>query len=249
MKLVVYIVDGHSLEIRPAPVERAWMEMTDQRYAYRCLPLNIANAHGWEILCRSGFAARWNGRKGLSAISITPDAGTTAPAISHFGHGVLTFHVPCLFRTEPGFDLMVQGPVNQPKDGIAPLSAVIETDWAPYGFTMNWLFTRPEATIRFERGEPYCHIFPLRRGDLEKMEPEMLDLSTNPELKTQHDAWTIRRNKFNADLKRPGSEAQSEKWQKLYHRGLDAGGNSVTADHLTRLKLKPFAPGARRGQT
>jgi Family of unknown function (DUF6065) len=31
-------------------MERAWMDATDQRFAYRCLPLNIANAHGWEIL-------------------------------------------------------------------------------------------------------------------------------------------------------------------------------------------------------
>jgi hypothetical protein len=242
MKFVAYVVDGHSFDIRPAPVERKWMEMTDQRYAYRCLPLNIANVHGWEILCPSGFAARWTGQKGLNAISMISDAGP-APAISHFGHGILTFHIPCVFRTEPGFDLMVQGPVNQPKDAIAPLSGIIETEWAPYGFTMNWMFTRPDVTLRFERGEPYCHIFPVRHGELENVEPQLLDLSANPELKRQHLKWTERRNKFNVDLKEPGSEAQAEKWQKLYYRGLDADGKSVEVDHLTRLRLRPFARG------
>ena len=54
-----------------------------------------------------------------------------APAVSHFGHGILTFHMPCLFRTEPGVDLMVQGPINRPKDAIAPLSGIIETDGRP----------------------------------------------------------------------------------------------------------------------
>jgi hypothetical protein len=49
MKLVAYVIDGHPFEIRPAPLERDWMEKTDQRFAYRCLPLNIANAFGWEI--------------------------------------------------------------------------------------------------------------------------------------------------------------------------------------------------------
>ena len=48
MKLTAYVVDGHSVDIRPAPVERDWMDATDQRYAYRCLPLSIANAHGWK---------------------------------------------------------------------------------------------------------------------------------------------------------------------------------------------------------
>jgi hypothetical protein len=108
-KLVAYRIDGHDVRIRPAPLEREWMEGTHQRFAYRCLPLNIANAHGWELLCPSGFSARWDGRWAKEAIRIKPDLGTHAPSVSHFGHGVLTFHVPCLFSTDPGFDLFVTG--------------------------------------------------------------------------------------------------------------------------------------------
>jgi Family of unknown function (DUF6065) len=121
---------GDHVDIRPAPVEREWMEETDQRYAYRCLPLNIANAFGWEVLCPSGFTAVWDGGKGIPSLQVHPDGGAPAPAISHFMQGILTFHIRCLFRTEPGYDLMVQGPINRPKDGIAPLSGVIETDWS-----------------------------------------------------------------------------------------------------------------------
>ena len=55
MKLVAHVIDGHHVDIRPAPVERDWMEATNQRYAYRCLPLNIANAYGWEVLCNAGL--------------------------------------------------------------------------------------------------------------------------------------------------------------------------------------------------
>src|SRR5262245_16098556 len=115
------------MRIRPAPLEREWMDKTRDRYAYRCLPLNIANAHGWEILCPAGFSARWEGHWDKSAIKIrSAQLGTTAPAVSHFGHGVLTFHVPCVFRTDPGFDLYVTGPINRPKDAIAALTGIIE---------------------------------------------------------------------------------------------------------------------------
>ena len=160
LKLIAYVVDGHQIEIRAAPVDRDWMDRTNQRFAYRCLPLNIANAYGWEILCSSGFVSVWNGEDDLASISIVPDSDAPVPAISHFGHGVLTFHVPCLFRTDPGFDLMVQGPVNRPKDAIAALSGIIETDWSPYSFTMNWIFTRPGAPVRFEKGEPFLSHLP-----------------------------------------------------------------------------------------
>ncbi len=217
------------------------MEATSERFAYRCLPLSIANAHGWEILCPSGFVASWNGKPELEGIGMLADPGAPCPAVSHFGSGILTFHIPCLFRTEPGYDLLVQGPVNRPKHGIAALSGVIETDWSPYTFTMNWIFTRPDTAVRFEKGEPFCHLFPVERGALEEVEPELRRLSDAPELKRSYEAWTENRNRFNADLSLPGSEARAEKWQKLYHRGLNPDGESGTApDHRTRLRLKPF---------
>ena len=123
------------------------------------MPLNIANTFGWELLATAGFSAIWNGGAGLDAITVQPDAGATPPAISHFGHGILTFHVPCLFQTESGDHLFVQGPVNRPKDGIAALSGIIETDWSPYSFTMNWIFTRADHPVRFEKGEPFAISF------------------------------------------------------------------------------------------
>jgi Family of unknown function (DUF6065) len=242
MKLTGYVIDGHDLDIRPAPHDREWMEKTDQRYAYRCLPLNIANAHGWEILNPCGFTAVWDGGSRLQSIEVVADPRTTARAVSHFGHATLTFHVPCVFQTEPGYDLMVQGPINRPKDGIAPLSGVIETDWAPYTFTMNWIFTRPGLAVRFEQGEPFCHIFPVRSGELEGVEPRLRLLSQEPDLRTQFDAWTASRSQFIADLKIAGSKASSDKWQKSYLRGLDAEGRQgTTKRHRTRAKLRAFA--------
>ena len=246
MKLIAYVIDGHQVDIRPAPVERDWMEATNQRFAYRCLPLNIANAYGWEVLCNASFLAMWTGGSTIDAILIEPEPGMIAPAVSHFGHGILTFHLPCLFRTEPGAELMVQGPINRPKDGIAALSGIIETDWSPYSFTMNWMFTRPDTPVRFEKGEPYCHIFPVSCGALEGIEPRLEMLSADPELKRQHDVWTASRARFNIDLKQPGSDAQADKWQKLYYRGLVPDGKPNLAEaHRTRLRLKPFKPRRR----
>jgi hypothetical protein len=242
MKLIAYLPKGHRIDIRPAPVDRAWMDATNQRFAYRCLPLNIANGMGWELLCSNGFVTEWDGGQGLDAVRVHADPGTTAAALSHFGHGILTFHIACLFRTEPGYDLVAQGPINRPKDGIAPLAGVIETDWAPYTFTMNWLFTRPSVAVRFERGEPFCHIFPLKRGELETFEPEVLPLAADPELARQYEHWTASRGQFNKELMQPGSQAQSLKWQKQYYRGFTPDGrNAPEGSHRTRMRVREFA--------
>jgi len=242
MKLEAFLLfEGSSFEIRPAPVEREWMDNSHQRYAYRCLPLNIANGHGWEILCPDGFSAIWMGGDDKEAIRITPDTGTTAPAVSHFGHGIVTFHIPVLMRTDPGIDLMVQGPINRPKDGIYPLSGIVESDWLPFTFTMNWVFTRSRVSVRFEKGEPFCHLFPLRRGEVEQVEPRLSQLSSHPELKRQHDEWAEKRSQFNADLSQPDSQAVREGWQKHYYKGKDTTGQyQAVAGHRTRLRVKHF---------
>ena len=76
------------------------MDATNQRFAYRCLPLTIANQHGWELLCPCAFEAEWNGEVGPHAIRVEPLGGAEGllPG-SHFGEGVLTFHTEYLFRT------------------------------------------------------------------------------------------------------------------------------------------------------
>jgi Family of unknown function (DUF6065) len=101
VKLIAHVPPGDHVDIRPAPVEREWMEETDQRYAYRCLPLNIANAFGWEILCPSGFTAVWDGGKGIPALQVHPDGG--APGASgqpfHAGHPDFPRPLPVPHRT------------------------------------------------------------------------------------------------------------------------------------------------------
>jgi len=239
-QLTAYVIDGHELRIRPAPAERPWMDESDQRFAYRCLPLNIANSHGWEILCTAGFSAMWDGGKAREAIAVKATSPLPPPAVSHFGHGVLTFHVPCLFRTDSGVDLYVTGPVNRPKDGVAPLSGIVETDWSPYTFTMNWLFTRPDHEVRFEAGEPFCHLLPIRRGEIEEFSPSLRNLSENPALEREHRLWAENRNSFNADLNEPGSKAVQEQWQKSYFRGIAPSGQPAPEGHRSRLRLRSF---------
>ncbi len=214
MQLTTYVLDGHEIDIRPAPMERDWMSDSTERFAYRCLPLNIANSFGWQIHTRWGFEAEWKGGAKAESVVVTPDEGNVAPAVGHFGGGALTFHVPCLFRTEPGFDLMAQGPINAPKDAIAPLTGIIETDWAPYTFTMNWLFTRVGQKVRFERDEPFCHLFPVKRGEVERFEPKYRKLSENPELEREMETWKESRGALIESLKEPGATAR-ESWQRL----------------------------------
>jgi hypothetical protein len=131
------------------------MDETFESFAYRCLPITMANAYGWEILSPASFMAVWDSTEGQSGVKVvSSDAPNLLPA-SHFGHGVLTFYTHGVFRTDPGYDLWVTGPPNAIRDGIMPITGVVETDWLCASFTMNWRFTRPNAAVFFEADEPY----------------------------------------------------------------------------------------------
>jgi Family of unknown function (DUF6065) len=114
MELILYLHPGWQPLIRPASAKRAWMDETPESFSYRCLPLNIANAHGWELLNPCEFEAQWNGRSDTNAITIRAQPGrrTEGLATSLFGQGVITFHIPGIFRTPPGWNLWIGGYSN-----------------------------------------------------------------------------------------------------------------------------------------
>ena len=90
--------------LRPAPARRDWMDATPEAFANRCLPLTIANAHGWEVVGECGFEAWWNGGPDASDITIRREGEGRPAPVSHFGSGVLTFHI----------DLVPHRPRRQP---------------------------------------------------------------------------------------------------------------------------------------
>ena len=61
MVVKLHALTEHPPEVRPARAKRQWMDDFVDRHAYRCLPLSIANSHGWEVLCPIPVEIRWNG--------------------------------------------------------------------------------------------------------------------------------------------------------------------------------------------
>ena len=244
-ELICYPLEPDPPAIEPARAARAWMDATDQRYAYRCLPLSIANASGWEILAPFGFEARWDGSDARDAISIRAGAGADGArarrlAASHFGHGILTLHTGYLFRTSPGWALWARGAPNAAKRNLVPLEGVVETDWLDFPFTMNWRFTR-SGTAGFEKGEPFCFITPVPHLVLDRIAPELRSLDAEPGLKAAYEARASGRTAFNAGLAAREPEAVAQGWQRHYMRGEDAAGKPAPF-HLTKRRMKPFRP-------
>ncbi len=236
---------GPRMPIVPASKARDWMK-GEGSFANRCLPMVLANQAGWLLLNTHRFTAVWDGGNAREAVWIEYEGGITPqnpPAIAHFGLGVLTWNVPYLFRTQEGYNLLVRGPANMPKDAIAPLEGLVETDWSVATFTMNWKFTRANEPVMFDVDEPFCMVVPQRRGELESFRPALRNLDTNEELRRAMKEWAESRHeqqvlKFMAEHGR-GSASDLNSWQKDYYKGRTVAGKPAP-EHQRALQLLPF---------
>lgn len=230
----------------PADPSRAWMDRVPGRHAYRCLPMAIANTYGWEVRSPCKFEVEWNGGERQADLTFRALDGFALMSHllhSNFAQGILTFHTGYMFRTPPGWNLMASGPLNAPKHGIAPLAGVIETDWLPYPFTMNWKMTFP-GIVTFEKDEPFCLIYPVRQGTLERFTPVIRDLNSAPELKGQYEAWRDSRSEFMERYTRQDPATMKEAWQKHYFKGEYPQSDVKPEAHQNKLRLE--APVDRR---
>lgn len=228
--------DNWTLE--PCKGSRDWMDGSIMKFAYRCLPLVMANQAGWMVTCPLNFTMVWNGgvdRTGLS-LHFPQGEGVNAGQIrSHFGMGIVTFSMPWLFRTSPGFGLWVRGPGNMPRDAIAPLDGIVETDWAPYSFTMNWKVTRKDFVIEFKKGDPVALLVPFQLDALEQFEPRVRSVESDPTLAADYDAFNKGRSAALAKLQATSEAA----WSMDYMKGHKPDGTIVT-EHRKAFKLKEF---------
>ena len=246
--LIAFVTRDNAPPIGPAPIGRAWMsEMAELRMGWpnRCLPLLIANQSGWELRNPCGFTATWVGQEDGMDVIVAPDRRVTGQFLpsGHFGNGILTWHLPMLFRTPPGYNLLVRGPANYPKDAVCPLEGIVETDWASASFSMSWKFTRKLMPVRFDVDEPICMIVPQRRAELEEFAPELRRIESDEELNRKYETFLRARD----DLGRTHAEADVAagdrlQWQGDYTRGKHADGEDGSPDHQTRRHLRDFAP-------
>jgi len=218
-------------KISTADASRPWFKLGKDAPA-SCLPLVMASQLGWNVELPTDVHLTWDGTLDKGAIKIGLENIQFAfNILSHFGLGIVTFSIPYLFRTEGNINILARGPANYPVRGLAPLEGLIESYWSPYPFTMNWQMTEPGYKVVLPKGFPICTIVPLDVQIPLDMEPEILALSSVPDLDNKVDAWRKRRDQ---------RQDPYEPRERGYMKGQCPFSGKTEAFHRTRLELREF---------
>lgn len=236
--------DDSGWALEPGGVRRQWMDATTGKFAYRCLPLVMANQSGWVVRIPGTVCATWNGKVGVDAMTLKfkdSPPSFERQALSHFGHGILSFMLPWVFRTPPGIALLVRGATNHWVTNAHPLDGVVETDWISTTFTMNWQMTARNKEAWFRKGDPICILTPIEIDLMERLEPEIHDLQSNPRLLQEVSEFHRKRGAtIEENFKRFLAEGEGKrKFELDYTRGKTPTGDE-SATHRTNIKLKPW---------
>jgi len=143
-------------------------------------------------------------------------------------------HTSFLFRTPPGWNIFVSGPFNRPKQNAYPLTGIIETDWLPYPFTMNWQIMSP-GTVRFEKGEPFCTIMPIPKHYIEGWDMVMHQMTDDPVLQAEQETFRQSRDDFMKRVAAGDTAAVKQGWQRHYFVGRHPDGSKGGA-HVNKLR-------------
>ena len=244
MKLTAYDLGVGNLIIKPGIKKRDWMDETPGQYAYRCLPMQVANTFGWDLFAPDDFIISWNGEQDQSTLQINYPADDNHFAASTFGSGIVTFHPGYLFRSDPAWDLLILPPANhdQASKFATCLSGIVETSWLDFTFTLNWKL-HEAGTFHWKREWPVGRIVPIPH-DYDNIETELLQISDRGDLEKKYNQWADQRTQTISDINivyGTGKDSGNVKvgkpkteWEKNYYTGKRLNGERISGHTISR---------------
>lgn len=204
-------------------------------HAYLCLPLTIGNQYGFVVKSAHTFDVTWDGGEHLNATKISMcdfDGDNKNQYInSHFGLGIVTVQNSFTLRTPPGVNLMTINPPNYFIDGIQHMTGVIECDNLRRDFTFNFKITRPNHTIRINRGDWIGAFIPIPRYFVDSF-----TMVNAKDVLTAEDIAIEQKASFDFGKERSGPDLEkAHQAGRRYFQGEDVYGNKFL-DHQKRIR-------------
>lgn len=226
-KIIVHRLfkDKTVFKIVPLRLKRDWMTNSKNKFAYKCLPLNIANQYGWAVLSPVDFSiVWWEGKAPEDIEVIVKDPNFDSSVLTYFGESVFTLHPDFIIQTPENYSLYIRGIPNESMPGIKPLDAIVETDWLPFTFTYNFKMLSP-GIYEFKKGDPLFCFFPIERGTVENFKLVESFIEEDKEFSEE----------FNAFERHSVERRHDEFHHRLYLQGKSPTKKYKIKNHITSL--------------
>jgi len=193
----------HPKASRIVPAEKTLFGTANATAVKFCGPYSMANSMGWWVRSPVDIDITWDGKgfthdlkesygdydhalvKSLIRDSDGVDIGKFCPegGRSKFTWGavepsVVQIWTGCIFRTPPGWGLLIRSPINLPRQNFYVMEGILDTDWMQYDIWTNLAFDK-EGTVELRKnGFPIAQLIPFKREDKWDLKKEMINRDT-----------------------------------------------------------------------
>ena len=234
--------------ITPMKSKRDWMDASTQRFAYKCVPLVMANTSGYAIACPFNLRVRWNGSEAHDSIEIEcldPEHAEHVPEFfaSHFGSGILTFRMPWIIRSDTeGVGVEITGPPNEWIPGLYPLQGLVQAWGHASSATMNWRLMYCDTDFFIPAGYPIAFIRAVDFQLIKSLEVQVCEFKDmEPEFIEDYNGWHAQRT---AVLQNRQMDEVYKKHTGAYGKNLNHKGEQLTSNSYKAFRLPSLNVGS-----
>jgi hypothetical protein len=237
LNILVEKTQDSVINILPMSIKRDWMDVTEEKHAYRCFPVTQANMVGWNLFSDKDIEFVWNGINNTSSDNIQIINGKDFTYTGR-GQSTVSFNTGLTFKTDENISLFTINPVNYFNDDFETVSSVVSTSWMDNDFPLAIRARSANKNILIKSGTPLATIIPVSLTQIDNTSIEIVD-------------YIDIDNKRQEAIKSYGDAAQkmnqSGKWTDWYRDAINEKGESLGKHETKVLRLSVIDKRQDRG--
>jgi hypothetical protein len=222
----VYKHGENTAKIEQLDIKRNWMDETDGKHAYQCMPISLANTMGWGISFPEDISFIWNGVCDSNSSNVKIIEGDRYCSTLR-GNGTISFNTYLTFTTEKKTTMLIFPVPNEFNENAQCFTSLISTSFYKSMLPIAWRITKANKKITIKAGTPVATIIPISLSELEDFEINI----------TKDLFPTSYYKEIMGNLEFFKKQASLGKFSKLYRKAKNYKGESVGAHEVNTLRL------------
>ena len=228
----MYNIDAYKLtnicaNVEQIPIQREWMEKTDNKHAYNCFPVSLTNRLGWGLSFPEDISFIWDGISDSSPYHVKILKGEKYLSLVR-GNASVSFKTGLTFITKENLSILSMPVPNLFIDGISPFTTIISSSWYRGEFPLAVRVTKSHTKITIPANTPIASIIPISLSELNNSTLNLYAKEKNPDKFSDTSfEYSMKVSELN----------QKGKWSNFYRNATDHKGNVLGKHETKSIKL------------
>jgi hypothetical protein len=223
-KIIVYKEDKDPAIINQINIKREWMDQTEIKHAYHCMPISLANTLGWAISFPEEISFIWDGISDTSSNHVKIIKGDKYCSTAR-ANATISFNTFLKFKTDEDITTLIMPVPNEFDENFQCFTTLISTSFYQSALPVAWRILKPNVEITIKENTPVAVFLPISLSNLNNF--EVIIKKEQPLFNTE----LLENENFIKNINQDG------KFSGLYRRAKNYNGERIGKHEVESIKL------------